>query len=259
MKIFFSLLLIISFSSITHADLESRIEEVKEYIEDTKCHVRYYAPYALASTVSLGSFSAGPKFGTSVLAMLGIYSLYTTYQGYKEIKAIEKNYKVNTKVADYWNSFYDDETFLFCRWRQQDDRYGDGFYWPTAWLCNAERKEVRKIFIQDIHAQRIEIITNGKKINNPKPAQVISAINNELNKLERDKKRLQAYTNVYRGVEQPEAFHPDTSSRRIIWPNYNRASKLYIELVQMMKRLEILRDIVALIRSEVSGDKWPRA
>lgn len=258
MKKILSCLLVLHFFSTLSGDIESRIEGIKERIEDTKCFVRYYGPYAFCSTLSLGSFSIGPKCGAMVLASLGFYSLYSTLKGYKEIKAIQKKYKVKTQMADYWNDFYQDESFLFCRWRQQDDHYGDGFYWPTAWLCNEERKEVRNVFIQDIHAQRIGIVSNGNKTKKPKPSQVITAISKELDAIEKDKKQLQAYTNVYRSVEQPEAFHPDTSIKRLFWPNYNRASNLYIELVQMMKRLRVIRDIVAGIRAETSSDRWPK-
>ena len=77
MKKFLMFSFLIFFSPTIHADLESRIEEVKEYVADAKCHVRYYAPYAIASTVGLGSFAAGPKCGTTVLAALGLLRLHT--------------------------------------------------------------------------------------------------------------------------------------------------------------------------------------
>lgn len=247
------------FSSSVLADLESSIENIKEGIEDTKCHVRYYGPYVLCSTIGLSSFAGGSKCGLAILTALGLYGAYSSYQGYKTIKSLENKYKVTTKAADYWNNFYEDEKFLFCRWRQQDDRYEDGFYWPTAWLCHEERKIVRQKLIQDIHAQRIEIMSNGKKVRNPKPIQLMRVIHDELTMLEHDKKALRYYTNIYRGIEQPEAYHPDVSYKRILWPNYNRASKVYIEIVQMMKRLEVIRDIVAHISSEMPSGGWPKS
>jgi hypothetical protein len=255
-KIFCSLLLIFSFSA--QADFASSINYIKERIEDTKCQIRYYGPYVLASTVGVTSFAGGKTMGASMLAALGIYATHAAYVGYQEISAIEKKYCLTTKAVDYWNNFYPEEKFLFCRWRQLDDRYGDGYYWPTAWLCHEERMLVRTAFIRDVHAQRIEIIHETKKIKSPKPSQVMTALNAELFDLEQDKKRLQAYTTIYRTVDQPEAFHPDVTWKRMLWPNFNRASKLYIEIVQMMKRLEVIRDIVAQIRSEVSEDYWPR-
>lgn len=259
MKRSFLLFFFVLFGSSLQADLESIVHQIKEKVEDTKCHVRYYGPYAGASALGATAFVGGKKLGACVLAGLGVYGLHAAYFGYKDIKALEKKYALVTKSVDYWNNFYPEEQFLFCRWRQLDDRYGDGFYWPTAWLCHEERHAVRSVLIRDIHAQRIVYTYQGKKIQSPKPSQVIAAVNAELLELEQDKRRLQAYTPIHRTVEQPEAFHPDMSWRRILWPNYNKASKLYIEIVQMMKRLEVIRDIVAQIRSEVSGDRWPRA
>lgn len=259
MKRSFLFFFFVLFGSSLQADLESLAHTIKHKVEDAKCRIRYYGPYAAASTVGVTAFLGGKKLGALVVAGLGIYGLHTAYFGYKEIAAIEKKYKLATKSVDYWNSFYTEEPFLFCRWRQLDDRYADGYYWPTAWLCNEERYEVRASLIRDIHAQRIEVMVNGKKVRNPKPSQVITALNSELYELEQDKKRLQSYTTIYRTVEQPEGFYPDVSWRRVLWPNYNKASKVYVDIVQMMKRLEVIRDIVAQTRSEVSGDRWPRA
>ncbi len=235
---------------------------MKVRIENAKDRTRYYGPYVLAGGVVSGSFVTNARFGLGALGLTGVYGLYSCISGYYKVKRIKKNYTVKTQPKDYWYASSREkgkEPFLFCRWRQQDDRYGDGYYWPTAWLMNEEQNLVKKRFIQDIHAQRIEIISNGKIINKPRPDQVISAITDEIEQLELDKRALKRYTTVYLQFNQAEEVRPDNSFWRMFWPNYNMASKLYIEVVTMLKRLEILRDIVATIRSQVHGGGWPRA
>ncbi len=262
----FSLLFLFLFSTQTfYADIDSMdsfVENMKMRIENAKDRTRYYGPYVLAGTVVSGSFAKSSSLGLCVLPATSLYGLYSWVSGYYEIKRIKKNYTVKTKPNNYWQAFSrekEKELFLFCRWRQQDDRYGDGYYWPTAWLMNEEQDLVKKRFIQDIHAQRIEIISNGKLTNKPRPDQVIAAITDEIEQLEQDKRELKRYTTVYLQFNQAEEVKAYNSFWRMFWPNYNMASKLYIEVVTMLKRLEILRDIVATIRSQVHGGGWPRA
>ncbi|MGE0206841.1 MAG: hypothetical protein AB7R69_03240 [Candidatus Babeliales bacterium] len=256
-KFFLSFLLI---SCVTaQGSFESIVHEVKERVQDARCYSRYYGPYVVGAPIALSGFTVNKEVGLSIFTLAGLYSVYAAVQGYREIRDIAHKYAVTPKAVDYWNNFYSDEPFLLCRWRQQDDRYNDGYYWPTAWLCHEEQHMVRKKLIEDVHAQRIAVTLNGKKITQPKPSQLMQALTQEIQSLEQDKCRLQAYTPIYRSVEQPEDFHPALGISRILWPNYNRASQLYIDIVQMMKRLEVLRSIVGKLRSELVDDRWPKA
>ncbi|MEX0940733.1 MAG: hypothetical protein WDZ41_05205 [Candidatus Babeliales bacterium] len=259
-KQLFFLLLCLVFKASVCFDLDTALADVQQSMYDTKDRVLYYKTYLFAGLIGSSGFLINKKVGMSTLCAMPVYGLYEWFSGYKEIQKIKKHYQVRTTVEDYWKeaNAKKDELFLFCRWRQQDDRFGDGYYWPTAWLMNEEKYLVRTAFIKDIYAQRIRVQINGKKIDNPSPIQVMVALNKEIEQLQEDKQLLKKYTDVYRNVEQPEAFHPDNSGVRIFWPNYNLASQIYIELVVMLKRLETLRDIISSIRTEVGGNGWPR-
>lgn len=226
-----------------------------EFLYETKMRARYYQPYAVGgSLVGLGLLT-NRIMSTALLSAAGVYSLYAWYTGFFDIRTIRYKYKREIRPKDHWSGKKEDEKpFLFCRWRQQDDSYGDGIYWSTAWWMHEHRDEVVKQLIKDIYSNRIKIGSSEL----PKPDEVLKAINRELKELEADKETLKRYTNVYRTMESAEEWHPDKSKWRIFWPNYNHASRLYIDLVIMLKRLEVLRDIISSMKLSSGGHGWPQ-
>jgi hypothetical protein len=252
--------LLICFLSIhqTYSGTTLFINQVQSFVEDLKYRALYYKPYAVAGGIaSLGI--ANPSLGLYTTTAATIYALYAWKSGLNEIKALRKKYSRAMRPVDYWNEeMREDEQFLFCRWRQQDNQMGDGYYWPTAWWMEQDSRNVQYALMQDIHAGRIVIKEGARVIKNLTPTHVINAIDRELRMLNEDKKLLKKYTDVYQRINQPEEFAPDTSYWRILWPNYNRASRLFIEIVIMMQRLEVLRTIVANIKIQAGGNGWPR-
>jgi hypothetical protein len=245
-----------------YADFDSFLEETKVKVQNAKDITRYYGRYAVAGAVVSAGFAKDYRAGLGALCLTGLWGISSAIVGYLEIKQIKQKYTVKTRQENAWHSYEnasESEPFSFARWRQQDDVYGDGYYWPTAWLMQEEPILVRRYFLHDLYSQRFIIRSNERLINRPRPDQVVAAINDEIAELERDKLGLKPYTTVYLQFEQAEAAKPDISYWRLLWPNYNTASKLYIEIVTMLKRLEVLRDIVATVRAEVPGGGWPQA
>jgi len=243
-----------------YADFDSFLEETKVKVQTAKDLTRYYGPYALAGTIVTGGFAKDYRVGLSALGLTGAWGVGSAFAGFIEVRKIRQKYKVKTRHADAWQSTASEpEPICFARWRQQDDRYGDGYYWPTAWLIQEEPTMVRRFFLHDLYSQRFHIQVRDRLISRPRPDQVVAAINEEIAELERDKRALKPYTTVYLEFDQAEEAKPDISYWRVLWPNYNTASKLSIEVVTMLKRLEVLRDIVATVRAEVPGGGWPQA
>jgi hypothetical protein len=258
-KLFLCLLILNSIQSVTKCSIKSWLED---FLYDMKLRMQFAKPYVI--TGSLASAGAvGPEWlRKPAVGSAGIYALYAWYTGFHEIAQIQEKYSRATRPKDYWTSRPQEEKpFLFCRWRQLDNQFGDGYYWPTAWWMTQdenEKKNVLKKLIEDINSNRIILIENGKRIERPRPDQVLKAIARELQALEADKELLKRYTTVYRKLMCAEEFKPDTSYFRILWPNYNRASRVYIELVTMIKRLEALGQIISNMKVSSGGNGWPQ-
>ena len=218
--------------------------------------VQYYRPYVIAPVV--GALVGGiinKKLGAACVAS---YVGYTTLSGMHGVYHIKKKYEKKEYTQDGWHSgVAQTDIFYFARWRQCNE--GDGLYWTTAWQLDEEIALVKKQFLKDLYAGKFVVINSqGKRVPSPTPQQVFTAIRAELQELARDKQTLSAYTDVYYAISQPEEFHSDISYTKFLWPNYNGASRLYIELDVMMKRLQKLLDIVASLRAAVGGHGWPK-
>jgi hypothetical protein len=193
------------------------------------------------------------------MASAGLYAVYAWQKGIREIASIRHAYKVVPKPLQHWNSLNSDAPFSFARWREKDF-YGDALYWPTAACMVNYISIIQETLINDIYASRIRVVSkeDGKTIDFPTPMHVLRAINDELAQLEKDKKILKRYTDIYRRIAQDESFIPDKSLWRIFWPNYNRASRMYIDVVTMMDRLHMLKTAVASLCATAGNNGWPR-
>ena len=229
---------------------------VKKKLAPLCWKVRYYRSYIAVPVVSvLVGALINKKLGVACAAS---YVGFTTLNGMHGVYYINKKYEKKEYTQDGWHSDLDKTNiFYFARWRQYNE--GDGLYWTTAWQLNEEIELVKKQFLKDLYAGKFIVIDlKGKRIPSPTPQQVFTAIRAELQELDKDKKTLAAYTDVYYAISQPEEFHPDISYMKFLWPNYNGASRLYIEIDVMMKRLQKLLDIVASLRAAVGGHGWPK-
>lgn len=242
-----------------HFSASSMMEKIQNTLEEIKDRTLYYKPYMVSGALMTGGVAIAPRYAAAVLGITGIYGLYEWKKGYDCIEGIYSKYNLKTMPHTYWNDREsNDQRFLFCRWRQKDDQYGDGMYWSTAWWMNEYRTEVKRKLIHDAYAGRLILFENNKSIEMPNPVQVFQALKQEMKMLHEDKKKLKRYTIMCYDVDQPEAFHPDASYWSLLWPNYNKASQLYIEIVMMLRRLDILQEIIAEIRAEVGGNGWPQ-
>lgn len=231
-----------------HADVYDQFDRVKERVQRLCYKARYCAPYVLTPLVGLaiGTKINGPLGAGAVAGWAG----YSLYSGSRELYSLKKKYKNHERQLNEWHNLQS-SNFYFARWRQLSE--GDGSYWGTPWQIDNDFYNVKEWLLHDIYAGRFQV--NNKT---PLPDQLLQIIRDELQELAHDKNSVAPYTDVYYAFNQPEEFHPDVSYKRFLWPTYNVASRLYIELDVMMKRLQSLIDVVASIRKEVGSNGWPR-
>jgi hypothetical protein len=241
-----------------YAGIGQIVNHFYQICEDIQYRTLYYKPYAVTAGLGyIGILKPNVALYSSTCAL--VYALYAWKSGLNEIKALKRKYTRRSKPVNHWqDQSLQAEPFLFSRWRQQDDQAGDGFYWPTAWWLQNDEYNAQRKFLQDLYAGVIRVYEGGKVLENPTPQHVMHAINQELKMIQDDKKILKKYTDIYRSVKQPEEFKPNLSlARAFLWPNYNRASRLYVDMVIMINRLEVLRTLVAKMLSGVAGNGWP--
>lgn len=238
------------------ANLFETCNSVKQQLARFACKAQYYAPYIIVPAVGMVTGKILNK--KLALAGIGAYIGGTTLDNMKTIYRIKKKYQRTEHSHDGWHRAAGQApAFYFARWRQVNE--GDGIYWTTAWQINEDSQQVKKKFLQDLYAGKFVVMNDeGELIPFPTPQQVLGAIRAELQELAKDKEALAPLTDVYYAFARPEEFCPDISYARLLWPNYNAASRLYIELDIMMKRLEKVLDIVAELRATVGGHGWPR-
>lgn len=227
---------------------------VRRFVDECKNRTLYYSPYVITPAIGATGALLGKKWLPASLSAATVYGLYAWLSTWADIVNIKHKYQGRTRPTDFWKESPYQEKTLFCRWRQLDDQFGDGVYWPTGWWLKAHEEEIEEKLLQDIYAGRIRLSYRGT----PTPKDVIAAINEEMNQLSGDLLYMRRYTDVYRRYGQPEAFVPDRSDMRVFWPNYNRASQLYVELAMMLGRLVVLQEIVAGLCAKTGGNRWPR-
>lgn len=236
-------------------DLERKYRSTKE---EARWLCTYYGPYVFAGLIGASGFFFSGKAGVCTTSIAGMYGMYRAAEGFLIVRDLRQKYARPERVTSHWQGMKPKaQRFMFARWRQMDDYYGDGYYWPTVWSVTEEKHNVVYYLYKDILSHRIVIKLGDYDIVSPTPLQVIEALKKEIEEIESDLRLLEPYTNINRVMEQPEEFRPDHSYWRIFWPNYNRASQCYVELVVMLKRLYALIEIVSEVRMNSSKEDWP--
>lgn len=217
---------------------------------------RYYAPYIAVPALGALVSNFSPKLA---VGGVGLYIGHSTLSGMYNVYRLKKKYERKERNEHQWHAGISQiDVLYFARWRQFNP--GDDFYWTTAWQLEQDIKTVKTYFLKDLYAGKFVVINaQGKLVTSPTPDQVFVALRSELQELSKDKQLVAPLTDIHYTLSQPEEFHPNVSYTKVLWPNYNAASQVYIELDIMMKRLEKLLDIVAELRASVGGSGWPKS
>lgn len=260
MKKNYCFLLVLSIVCVDNtAGLRTTLIEIKESIAQAKNTALYYKPYIInGSLITCASISKKlPRVRNACLMMCGIYSLYSWKKGIDDVKRIKRKYGISYKKASHWNQSSSSPGISFATWRLYD-MVGDGCFWPNARCMEHYKDIIKEKMLHDICTGKIIIFDRqGNKISSPTPEDVFKAIEREIDQLSREKNYIKRYTDVYRRVSDAQSFKPDFSAWRILWPNYNRASLLYIDIVTMVERLEVLKEIVGELRVQAGLAGWP--
>lgn len=222
--------------------------QAKNIFEVIAFRIAYNKNYLMGGAAVAVGCKFSPKY---TLATAGAVSLYLAASGWYRLWKISRKYHQDERSDREWTFGSSTESSMLSRWRQ-NNQFGDGCFWQSAyWMLN-DIESVKAMFMVDIRSQRIVIKdAQGKTINNPQPWEVINAIKREMASILEDMKIVGAYTDIYKVYAQPEEFQPDTGYTILLWPNYNMASALFVQLDQLVKRLDVLRDVVSCIQSQV--------
>lgn len=242
--------------------MSGALDKIEKRAEELSDLAWYYEPYITTGLLATAGIMTRECDDTQffLFGCAAVYSIIRAIEGFNTIRTIKKKYAAKLKPDDIWHDVSNKSHVIWIsRWRQHD-QFEDGDYWHTAYSLKIHQAQVKKRLIQDIFKQHLPITLDGySTIEIPTPAQLITAIKNELRHLEADKKALKRFTDVYRRYERPENFKPDKFRFRIfVWPNYNQASRVYyIDIVNMIGRLHVLLDIIAQIQEETGTHNWP--
>lgn len=222
--------------------------QAKNIFELIAFRIGYNKNYLIGGAAVAVGCKFSPKY---TLATAGAVSLYLAASGWYQLWKIGRKYQQSERSDREWTFGSSIESSMLSRWRQ-NNQFGDGCFWQSAYWMHNDFENVKAMFMIDIRAQRIVIKdAQGHVINNPQPWEVINAIKREMASILEDMKVVAAYTDIYKVYAQPEEFQPDTGYTVLLWPNYNTASGLFVHLDQLVKRLDVLRDVVSCIQSQV--------
>lgn len=252
-KKIFSMFLLIALNSGSQCNgnyesVPQPFTQAKNIFEVIAFRIAYNKNYLMGGAAVAVGCKFSPKY---TLATAGAVSLYLAASGWYRLWKISRKYHQDERSDREWTFGSSTESSMLSRWRQ-NNQFGDGCFWQSAyWMLN-DIESVKAMFMVDIRSQRIVIKdAQGKTINNPQPWEVINAIKSEMASILEDMKIVGAYTDIYKVYAQPEEFQPDTGYTILLWPNYNMASALFVQLDQLVKRLDVLRDVVSCIQSQV--------
>jgi hypothetical protein len=222
--------------------------QAKNIFEAIAFRIAYNKNYLMGGAAVAGGCMFAPR---STLATATVVTLYLAAQARYTLWRIGRKYYQAEREDREWAFGSSTESSMLSRWRQ-NNQFGDGCFWQSAyWMLN-DIENVKAMFMIDIRSQRIVVKdAQGKTINNPQPWEVINAIKSEMASILEDMKTVGAYTDIYKVYAQPEEFKPDRGYTVLLWPNYNMASALFVQLDQLVKRLDVLRDVVSCIQSQV--------
>lgn len=231
-------------SFVLLSTLSCEIHAGRNVFQEAWLKLVYNKDYIVGGGAVIAGSYFSPKY--TVIAT-GIVASYMTVKARYELWKIKQRYYQSDRSEREWAMPHAVESSLLARWRQ-NNQFGDGIFWPTAFWMKEDVRVVQSNLLRDMRAGKL-LITNqsGTVITSPTLADVLAAIKREMKQLAKDLKFISYYTNVSATYLQPEEFEAETGLAQILWPNYNMASELFVELDLLLKRLDALREIVAIM------------